>query len=68
MSLWKKATKLHRVLRQRGYRGDFKKIKMASWRNSAFQQAHFALPNIHFEALGLFSLETFDVGISVPVV
>lgn len=68
MSLWKKATKLHRVLRQRGYRGDFKKIKMASWRNSACQQAHFALPNIHFEALGLFSLETFDVGISVPVV
>lgn len=68
MSLWKKAAKLHRELRRRGYRGDFKAIKMASWRNAACQLAHYALPNVHFEELGLFSMETVETVISVPVV
>jgi len=67
MSLWKKASKLHRVLRQRGYRGSFKAIKMASWRNAASPLASYAMPNSYFEEMGLFSLEVVETGISVPV-
>jgi len=67
MTLWKKAGKLHRVLRQQGYRGDFKAIKMGSWRNAACQLAHMALPNKDFEELGLFSMDKVETGISVPL-
>lgn len=67
MSLWKKASRLHRVLRQRGYRGAFKAIKMASWRNTASPLASYAMPNSYFEEMGLFSLEVVETGISVPV-
>jgi RNA-directed DNA polymerase len=35
LALWKKPKRLHRRLRQLGYRGEFKAIKMVSWRNSA---------------------------------
>jgi group II intron reverse transcriptase/maturase len=67
MTLWKKAGKLHRVLRRQGYKGDFKAIKMGSWRNAACQLAHMALPNKGFEELGLFSMDKVETGISVPL-
>jgi retron-type reverse transcriptase len=31
----KQARRLHRRLRQLGYKGEFKKIKMSTWRNAA---------------------------------
>lgn len=67
MSLWKNVSKLHRVLRQRGYREDFKAIKMASWRNATSPLASYAMPNSYCEKMGLFSLEVVETGISVPV-
>jgi hypothetical protein len=67
MTLWKKSGKLHRVLRQQGHKGDFKAIKMGSWRNAACQLAHMALPNKGFEELGLFSMDKVETGISVPL-
>jgi len=66
LKLWKKPEKLHRRLRQLGYRGEFKKIKMSSWRNAASPLSHFAMPNKYFhEKLGLFDLGAVTTGISV---
>jgi RNA-directed DNA polymerase len=44
LNLWKKPARLHRRLRQLGYKGEFKKIKMNSWRNSASPLASYTLP------------------------
>ncbi len=68
MSLWKKPGKLHRRLRQLGYKGEFKAIKMQSWRNSCSPLAHYAIPNSYFAELGLFDLTSVETGISVSVV
>lgn len=67
MSLWKKPGKLHRRLRQLGYKGDFDRIKMRSWRNSCSPLIHFALPNKHFKEIGLYDLGLVKTGISVSV-
>lgn len=56
LKLWKKPKRLHRRLRQLGYKGEFKKIKMSSWRSSASPLASYALPNNHLRELGLFDL------------
>lgn len=66
LKLWKKPAKLLRVLRQRGYRGDFKAIKMTSWRNSCSQHAHYSMPNSFFKELKLFDMNQVETGISVP--
>ena len=56
LKLWKTPKRLHRRLRQLGYKGEFKKIKMSSWRSSASPLASFALPNDYLRELGLFDL------------
>jgi hypothetical protein len=56
LKLWKKPARLHRRLRQLGYKGGFKKIKMNSWRNSASPLVNMALNNDYFRELGLFDL------------
>ena len=56
LSLWKKSGRLHRRLRQLGYEGEFKHIKMSSWRNSASPLANFAISNDYLRELGLFDL------------
>ena len=38
------------------YKGEFDKIKMNSWRNSASPLANFALSNDYLRELGLFDL------------
>lgn len=63
MCLWKKPGKLHRRLRQLGYGGDFKQIKMSSWRNACSPLAHYAMPNDFFKEMGLFNLEIVDCGL-----
>lgn len=68
MTLWKKAGKLHRRLRQLGYKGEFKTIKMQSWRNSCSPLAHYAMSNRFFTETGLFDLTNVETGISVSVV
>jgi len=67
MKLWKKPRKLHRRLRQLGYKGEFQYIKMASWRNAACQLSHWAMTNNWFEALGLFSMDRVKTGELPPI-
>lgn len=63
LKLWKKPTRLHRRLRQFGYQGEFKFIKMSSWRNSRSPLANWALPIAEFKRLGLYWLESVETGI-----
>ena len=63
LKLWKKPSKLHRRLRQLGYKGDFKSIAMSRWKNSASPLANYALPNKELQALGLFELSSVKTGI-----
>src|SRR5690606_23017468 len=44
---WKKPGRLHRRLKQLGYRPPFQYIKMQSWRNAASPLAHLAIPNTY---------------------
>ncbi|MFA7165484.1 MAG: group II intron maturase-specific domain-containing protein, partial [Desulfoplanes sp.] len=67
MSLWKKPQKLHRRLRQLGYQGEFKCIKMASWKNAACQYSHWAMPNVWFVGLGLYAMDKVKTGELPPI-
>ncbi|PLX46879.1 MAG: group II intron reverse transcriptase/maturase [Desulfobulbaceae bacterium] len=65
---WKRPKRLHRRLRQLGYSGEFKLIKMNSWHNAASPLSHYALPNRYFHReLGLFDLGNVATGISVSI-
>ncbi len=66
---WKKPPRLFRRLRQLGYRGQFKAIRMQSWRNARSPLASYAMPNawLH-EELGLVDMASTRVGISVSVI
>jgi hypothetical protein len=66
LKLWKKPQKLHRKLRQLGYRGKFKSIAMNRWRNSASPLASISMPNLWFDEIGLFNMESVVTGIIVP--
>lgn len=65
---WKTPKRLHRRLKQLGYKPPFQSIKMQSWRNASSRSVHHAIPNrvLHNE-LGLFNLGVQPVGQSVPV-
>lgn len=67
LKLWKKPKKLHRRLRQLGYKGKFLYIKMNSWANSNSPLASFSMPNNWFDELGLYNLELVKTGLIVPV-
>jgi len=67
MKLWKKPRKLHRRLRQLGYKGEFKRIKMASWRNASCQLAHMAMPNRWFNEIGLYPADQVETGTLSPL-
>lgn len=67
LKLWKKPAKLHRKLRQLGYKGRFQRIKMTSWRNACSPLSHYALPNDHFEELGLYAIDKLNVGVLPPI-
>ena len=63
---WKKPTRLHRRLKQLGYKAPFKYIKMQSWRSARSPLASLAMPNKWFhEELKLIDLTSVKVGISV---
>lgn len=63
MREWKKWKQLHKALRKRGYKGNFLKISMTRWRNSASPLINMALPNSWFDELGLINLASYNVGI-----
>lgn len=67
MKLWKKPGKLHRRLRQLGYKGEFKWIKMASWRNASCPLSHWAMPNQWLDELGLFAMDKVKTGELPPI-
>ncbi|MFT4928620.1 MAG: RNA-directed DNA polymerase [Phenylobacterium sp.] len=69
MTKWKVPKKLHRRLKQLGYRGPFEYIKMRSWRNSACSYASMAIPNkwLHGE-MKLVDITKIQDGISVSVI
>jgi len=62
LCLWKRAKRLHRRLRQLGYQGEYKAIKMNSWRNSASNLASHAIPGSYLRELGLIELTTVQTG------
>jgi RNA-directed DNA polymerase len=68
LALWKRPKRLHRRLRQLGYRGEFKAIKMNSWRNSASPLASYALSNQYLSSLGLFDIAKVQTGIPVSCI
>ena len=68
LRLWKKPGKLHRRLKQLGYKPPFRSIRMRSWRNSRSPLAHLAMPNGWFEEKGLYNLDTVKTGWVVPAI
>jgi group II intron reverse transcriptase/maturase len=62
LCLWKRAKRLHRRLRQLGYQGEFKAIKMNSWRNAASPLANYAIPNSYLKGMGLFEMAKVQTG------
>lgn len=62
MREWKTWKALHRALRRNGYQGDFDKISMRRWRNSASPLLSMALPNTWFDQMGLVDLTRYRVG------
>ena len=65
LKLWKKPSRLHRRLRQLGYTGDFKKIKMSSWKNARSPLSSLAIPNKYLYELGLFDMGSVITGQTV---
>ncbi|OED44403.1 hypothetical protein AB833_01675 [Chromatiales bacterium (ex Bugula neritina AB1)] len=65
---WKKPAKLHRRLKQLGYKPPFKHIKMRSWRNAANPLAHYVMPNSWFNVLKLVNLEEVKRALSPLIV
>jgi RNA-directed DNA polymerase len=63
MKEWKSYKSLHKAIRRRGYKGEFKKISMVRWRNSSCTLIHMALPNIWFKEIKLVHLSDIQVGI-----
>ena len=63
MREWKSFRQLHKALRRRGCKGEFRKISMTRWRNSASPLLSLALPNSWFDDIGLINLETYKTGI-----
>jgi RNA-directed DNA polymerase len=63
MKEWKTWKKLHKALRRRGYNGEFEKISMTRWRNSASPLISMALPNSWFDEIGLINLTKYNVWI-----
>lgn len=68
LKLWKKPLRLHRRLKQLGYKPPFQFIKMNSWRNANSPLSSFAMPNSWFEELGLYSIEDVTTGWLAPSV
>lgn len=65
---WKKPKRLHRWLKQHGYKPPFRYIKMNSWRNAASPLASFAMPNLWFEEQGLYAMDQVRTGWLAPSV
>lgn len=63
LALWKRPKRLHRRLRQLGYRGEFAKIHMRRWRNSRSPLVSYAMPNAWLAEQGLFDMTGVATGV-----
>ena len=63
MKEWKTWKALHKQLRRMEYTGEFEKISVTRWRNSANPLISMALPNKWFDALKLYDMTKVEVGI-----
>ncbi|AVL71728.1 Group II intron-encoded protein ltrA [Oligella urethralis] len=62
LKLWKKPKRLHRRLKQLGYKPPFESIAMWRWRNSASPLAHYAMPNKWLDSLTLYDMGKVETG------
>ena len=60
MREWKRYKSLHKALRRNGYKGNFKKISMSRWRNSASPLISRAMPNSWFDEIKLFNMSKVE--------
>lgn len=63
MREWKSYKSLHKTLRRMGYKGNFKKISMTRWRNSASPLVSVALPNVWFDEIKLFDMSKVETAV-----
>ena len=63
MKEWKSYKSLHKTLRRRGYKGDFKKISITRWRNSVSPLVCMALPNKWFDDIKLFDMSKVETAV-----
>lgn len=63
MKEWKSYKSLHKTLRRMGYKGEFKKISMTTWRNSASPLVCMALPNVWFDKIKLFDMSKVETAV-----
>ena len=63
MKEWKSYKSLHKTLRRMGYKGEFKKISMVTWRNSASPLVCMALPNAWFDEIKLFDMSKVETAV-----
>ena len=63
MKQWKSYKSLHKTLRRLGYKGNFKKISMSTWRNSNSPLICMALPNSWFNELKLFDMSKVETAV-----
>jgi len=66
LKLWKKPGRLHRRLKQLGYKPPFKAVAMSKWNTSASPLASYAMPNSWFDEQGLFDLGSVKTGVVSP--
>lgn len=62
LRLWKKPARLHRRLKQLGYKSEFKFITMTSWNSAKSPLASLSMPNQWFHDLGLVNMEYVRTG------
>jgi len=62
LKLWKKPARLHRRLKQLGYKLAFRFIRMDRWTSALSPPANLAMPNQWFNELGLVNLEQIRTG------
>ena len=60
LAIWKRPSRLHRRLRQLGYRGEFQKIRMSCWRSPL---ASWSMSTAWLEELGPFDLTIIETGV-----
>ncbi len=63
MREWKTWRGLHKALRRRDYSGEFLRISMRTWRNSASPLVNMTFPQAWFDEIGLIDLTKYEVGI-----